>query len=116
MGKKAQVAAANGNGIRLHRDLFHPRAVRSGSGGVLANGPFRMKVEMFGSDLIYEEGGYKLTLQVQFGRGGHCVVDMDSIQCWDGASERLDPRDTAIIQRNIFLALDHLRIRCLDAG
>lgn len=115
MGKKAQAAAADCKRLRLHRDLFHPRAVQSGSGGVLANGSFRMRVEMFGSDLIYQEGGYKLSLQVQFGRGGYCVVDMDSIRCWDGASETLDPRDTAIIQRNIFAALNHLRIRCSDA-
>lgn len=56
MRKKARAAANNGHKLRLCRDLLHPRGVQSKAGGVLANGPFYVKVEVFGSDLIYREG------------------------------------------------------------
>ena len=102
--------------IRLRRDLLHPRAVQSNAGGVLADGPFRVKVEVFGSDLIYQEGNRKLTLPVEFGWGGGCVVETESIRRWDDANEAFNPVQIATIERNVFAALNHLRIRFRNAS
>ena len=114
MSKKAQAAAASKGRIRLRRDLFHPRAVQSNAGGVLANGPFRVKVEVFGSDLVYQEGERKLTLPVEFGWGGSCRVETGSIQRWDGTAEIFRNEQRSTIKKNIFAALNHLRIRYLS--
>lgn len=102
--------------IRLRRDLLHPRAVQSNSGGVLGNGAFRVKVEVFGSDLVYQEGERKLTLPVEFGIAGSCLVNSQSIRRWDDAPVDLDPHQISLIERNIFAALNHLRIRFQNAS
>ena len=79
MGKKAEAAATSRGRIRLRRDLLHPRAIQSDAGGVLANGPFHVRVEVFGRDIVYEEGQNKLTLPVDFGEGLSCVVETEAI-------------------------------------
>ena len=111
LGKKKQAAAESRGTIRLRRDLFHPRAVQSDAGGVLANGSFRVKLEVFGSDLIYQEGARKLTIPVDFGGGGGgCAVQTGASRGWDNSSEIFGKEQRSTIERNICSALDHLRI------
>ena len=108
--------AAEKRHIRLLRDPWHPRGVRSSTGGVLAGGPFYVKVEVFGSDLVYREGNHTLTLPVEFGSGGSCLVETDAIRHWDGTFDIFDKVQVATIARNVFAALDHLRIRHPNAN
>ena len=102
--------------VKLRRELLHPRAVQSNAGGVLANGPYRVRVEVFRADLVYQEGKHELTIPVEFWQGGGCVVDIDAIRRWDSAAEAFAKDQIATIQRNILGALDHLRIRYLNVG
>ena len=83
---------------------------------MLANGPFKVRVEVFGSDLVYREGEHKLTLPVDFGWAGGCVVVTGAIRRWDGSSDTFDKGQIATIERNIFAALEHLQIRYLNAS
>ena len=101
--------------MRLRRLLFHYRTVEASSGGVFANGPFRVKLTVFGFRLIYSEGQSKLTLPVEYGLHGSCNVGTACIRHWDGSSETFDKSQTVIIENNIFAALDHMHVRYTNA-
>lgn len=95
--------------LKFHRVLFCFSTVQSETGGVLADGPFRVKYGAL--RLIYTEGGHKLTLPVEPGLDSSCNIGTVFIRHWDGSSEIFEKDYVSKIKRNIFASLDYMHIR-----
>jgi hypothetical protein len=91
--------------------LLQRRAVQSDTGGVIANGPFRVRLTTFGSKLIYSERDHKLTLPVEYGLDRSCNIGASLIRRWDDSSEQFRKDQISAIDKNIFLALDHMHVK-----
>jgi hypothetical protein len=100
--------------MKLRRVLFHRRTVEGETGGILANGPFRVKYPTFGFKLIYSEREHKLTLPIEIGLDRSCTVGTALIRHWDGTSDAFEKDQISSIEKNIFAALDKMHIRCTN--
>lgn len=97
--------------MKLRRALIPPRTIQSDVGGSLPNGPFRVRVPLFGLKVIYSEGEHKLTIPLEVGLDGSFDIGTALIRTWDDSSIRFEANQVRTIERNIFAAFDKLHIR-----
>ena len=97
--------------MKLRRALLHPRTSKSETGGILADGPFRVQLAIFGSKLTYCEGDQKLTLPVEYGLNGSCDIGTALVRHWDDSREPFGKDQIFTIEQNIFAALDFMCVR-----
>lgn len=101
--------------IRLRNVFFPPKVVRRDNGGIIANGPFRVEVPGFGFELFYSEAEHNLTIHLELLVGGSFVVDTSDIRHWDNSSVPFTREQVAIIQNNIFSALDSIDFKYVNS-
>ena len=97
--------------MSLRKRKFAYRTAQSDTGGVLNDGPYRVKLTAFGGKLIYAEGDHKLTLPVEYGLDGSCNIGTALIRNWEGSPEKFDANQKFTIEKNIFAGLDYLHVR-----
>ena len=101
--------------MSFHRSFLSYRTAKSDSGGIIADGPFTVKLSNF--SLLYKEADHRLKISVELLRGNTADynINVDTIRQWDEPIEPLSRDQVAVIRKNIFAALDHLHIRCSNA-
>ena len=101
--------------MNFRRPFLSRHTVDADGGGVIGNGPFRVKLRAF--TLTYVEGQQKLTLPVELltGKTADYNIGTNLIRHWDDSAEVFQASEKFTIENNIFAALDYMRIRYTNA-